>query len=99
MSTARFHPRLSLCLLFTALLISASLSQEQATISIMIDPPEATVHIGETTVCLGCRGGREDEPTQSRATPINYLLWEVPHEHSPISSAFIALLAVYRVAH
>jgi hypothetical protein len=48
MSTARFHPRLSLCLLFTALLISASPGQGQATISIMIDPPEATVHIGET---------------------------------------------------
>ncbi len=48
MSTARFHPRLSLCLLFTALLIIASPGQGQATISIMIDPPEATVHIGET---------------------------------------------------
>jgi len=48
MSTARFHPPLSLCLLFTALLISASPGQGQATISIMIDPPEATVHIGET---------------------------------------------------
>ena len=48
MSTARFHPRLSLCLLFTALLISASLSQEQATISIMIDPPQTTLHVGET---------------------------------------------------
>ena len=48
MSTARFHPRLSLCLLFAALLISASPSQGQAPISVMIDPPEATVHIGET---------------------------------------------------
>ena len=48
MSTARFHPRLSLWLLFAALLISASPGQGQATISIMIDPPEATVHIGET---------------------------------------------------
>ena len=48
MSTARFHPRLSLCLLFTAWLISASPGQGKATISIMIDPPEATVHIGET---------------------------------------------------
>jgi len=48
MSTARSYPRLSLCLVFTALLISASPGQGQATISIMIDPPEATVHIGET---------------------------------------------------
>src|SRR6266566_637891 len=35
MSTARFHPRLSLCLLFAALLISASAGQGQATISII----------------------------------------------------------------
>jgi len=48
MSTTRFHPRLSLYLMFTALLISGSPGQGQATISIMIDPPEATVHIGET---------------------------------------------------
>jgi hypothetical protein len=49
MSTARFHPAgLSLYLLFAALLISASAGQGQTTISIMIDPPEATVHIGET---------------------------------------------------
>ena len=48
MSTARFHPRLSLYLMFTALLISASPGQGRAPISIMIDPPEATVHIGET---------------------------------------------------
>src|SRR2546428_13895017 len=48
MSTARFHPRLSLCLLFAALLISASAGQGQATISIMIDPPQTTLHVGET---------------------------------------------------
>jgi len=49
MSTARLHPAgLSLYLLFAALLISASRGQEQSPISIMIDPPEATVHIGET---------------------------------------------------
>ena len=48
MSTARFQPHLSLCLLFAALLITASPGQEQATISILIDPPEATVHIGDT---------------------------------------------------
>jgi hypothetical protein len=48
LSTARSHPRLSLCLLFIALLISASPGQEQAPISILIDAPEATVHIGET---------------------------------------------------
>jgi hypothetical protein len=48
MSTARFHPRLSLCLLLAVLLINASPGQGQATSSIMIDPPEATVHIGET---------------------------------------------------
>jgi hypothetical protein len=47
MSTARFQPRLSLCLLFAALLGSTSPGQVQPTISIMIDPPEATVHIGE----------------------------------------------------
>jgi hypothetical protein len=48
MSTTRFHPRLSLCLLFATLLITGSSGQGQATISIMVDPPEATVHIGET---------------------------------------------------
>jgi hypothetical protein len=46
MSTARFHQ--SLCLLFAALFLTGSSSQAQPTISIMIDPPEATVHIGET---------------------------------------------------
>jgi hypothetical protein len=57
MSTARFQPRLSLWLLFTALLISASPDQGQATISIMINPPEATVHIGETQSFLALVNG------------------------------------------
>ena len=57
MSTARFHPRLSLCLLFAALLGSTSSGQGQATISIMIDPPEATVHIGETQSCMALVNG------------------------------------------
>src|SRR5205823_5952168 len=49
MSTARFHPaRLSLYLLFAALLISASTGQGRATISIIIDPPQATLHVGQT---------------------------------------------------
>jgi hypothetical protein len=47
-STARFQPRLSLWVLFTVLLVSSSPGQGQATISIMIDPPKATVRIGET---------------------------------------------------
>jgi hypothetical protein len=48
MSTARFHPRSSLCLLFAALLISASAGRGQATISIMIDPSQTTLHVGQT---------------------------------------------------
>jgi len=48
MSTARFHLRFSLCLLFAALLISASAGQGQASISLKIDPPETTLHVGQT---------------------------------------------------
>ncbi len=57
MSTARFHPRLSLCLLFAALLISASAGQGQATISIIIDPPEITLHVGQTQSFMALVGG------------------------------------------
>jgi hypothetical protein len=58
MSTARFHPaRLSLYLLFAALLISASAGQEQATISIIIDPPQATLHVGQTQSFMALVGG------------------------------------------
>ena len=58
MSTARFHPRLSLCLLFAALLISASAGQGQTTISIIIDPPEITLHVGQTQSFHGSCWGR-----------------------------------------
>ena len=57
MSTARFHPRLSLCLLFAALLISASAGQGQATISIIIDPPEITLYVGQTQSFMALVGG------------------------------------------
>lgn len=57
MSTARFHPRLSLCLLFAALLISASAGQGQATISIIIDPPEITLRVGQTQSFMALVGG------------------------------------------
>src|SRR5947208_14457383 len=57
MSTARFHLRLSLCLLFAALLISASAGQGQATISIIIDPPEITLHVGQTQSFMALVGG------------------------------------------
>ncbi len=57
MSTARFHLRLSLCLLFAALLISASAGQGQATISIIIDPPETTLHVGQTQSFMALVGG------------------------------------------
>jgi hypothetical protein len=59
MSTARFHPaRLSLYLLFAALLISETAGPEQATISIIIDPPQTTLHVGQTQSFMALVGGR-----------------------------------------
>jgi len=49
MSTPRFPPRLSLCLLLFALLGSSPAGQAQETIpSVIIEPTEATLHVGQT---------------------------------------------------
>ena len=64
MSTPRFHPRLSLCLLFPALLgvvcspiPHAAAGQGQATTSIIIDPPQTTLHVGQTQSFMALVGG------------------------------------------
>jgi len=58
MSTARFQPRLSLCLLFAALLINTSPGQGQATISIMI-----AMNTRQCAACGACTPAGKRLPT------------------------------------